>query len=842
MQTQIQRIKDAKEAMRLSIIAKGVDVPISAKIDTYPSYIAQIVRTTQHATFAVTDDITQYTSTEFVDVFDRATGNWYKLNNLNQFEQYGVYGTSPDGTKYVGKLIVYNGNEYEWTGSDWKYLGQVEGESHTSDFTTQDIINVIQTDVSVLEDGMYLSILPYSLKGQISNSKALLGSSDSDRLSNLFSYTNVETIADSDIIDRSVWKLYSTGDADTYYVQNVATGKYFGYESVNASKSLPLVDETNKVPVKFVVFTVNNVTAIGICKSGTPNDGYAINNLYSYNNRYNWYNTIASAEDLNNSFVIYKINSSYAVYPKEYAAIAIPTPPPTQVTFNTMEEALGYSYVYYGLRAAIDDKRYIYNSNNEWEEITYAITGVKVGSGAMSLRINGNKYDVEVLSPLYETNYKWAIDWDPLVPITSVRSNTGAADLVNFDLSKSDTSQWTALDNQSFYNCTSLTLSELPDSIEYVGSSSFYGCTSLASMSMQNVTRIGDDAFYGCTSLASVSMPNVTRIGIRAFDGCTSLASVSMPKATTIENYAFYHCSKLVSADMPNVTTIGNYAFMECHKLVSPDMSNITSIGFQAFGYCTSLGTISMPKVTTIDGAAFLGSGITSVSAPSITSIGGSAFYNCTSLATADISNVETIGSEAFSLCSSLASIDIPNVTSIAEKTFYKCGSLTTALIPSVTTIGSQAFYSCSLLTSIDLSNVTSIGYSAFSGCTSLASVSIPNVTEVLASTFANCSSLASVYTPSVTAISNYAFQGCKSLTSVDMPSSVNNIGDDAFYNCTSLASVICRATTPPNIGTDIFKYCSSNLVIYVPAGSVEAYKTATNWSSYASKIKAISE
>ena len=44
--------------------------------------------------YAVVDDITQYSDTEFVDVFNKADSKWYKLNNLNQYEEYGVYGDS----------------------------------------------------------------------------------------------------------------------------------------------------------------------------------------------------------------------------------------------------------------------------------------------------------------------------------------------------------------------------------------------------------------------------------------------------------------------------------------------------------------------------------------------------------------------------------------------------------------------------------------------------------------------------------------------------------------------------------------------------------------------------
>lgn len=47
--------------------------------------------TAQTPCFAVVDDITLYSDTEFEDVFNKADEKWYKLNNLNQYEEYGVY-------------------------------------------------------------------------------------------------------------------------------------------------------------------------------------------------------------------------------------------------------------------------------------------------------------------------------------------------------------------------------------------------------------------------------------------------------------------------------------------------------------------------------------------------------------------------------------------------------------------------------------------------------------------------------------------------------------------------------------------------------------------------------
>ena len=72
----------------------------------------------------------------------------------------------------------------------------------------------------------------------------------------------------------------------------------------------------------------------------------------------------------------------------------------------------------------------------------------------------------------------------------------------------------------------------------------------------------------------------------------------------------------------------------------------------------------------------------------------------------------------------------------------------------------------------------------------------------------------------------------------MNIPDSVTKIGGWAFSHCTSLTSVYCKATTPPALDyTDVFDYNGSDRKIYVPVGSVEAYKSATYWSEYASAI-----
>ena len=139
-------------------------------------------------------------------------------------------------------------------------------------------------------------------------------------------------------------------------------------------------------------------------------------------------------------------------------------------------------------------------------------------------------------------------------------------------------------------------------------------------------------------------------------------------------------------------------------------------------------------------------------------------------------------------------------------------------------------------------SGITSISEYAFERCNGLTSITIPDsVTTIYGYAFEHCGSLTSVTIPNgVTSIGEYAFSGCVALTSITIPDSVTSIGSYAFQYCEVLTSITIKATTPPTLGYNVFN--GSSCPIYVPAESVEAYKAATNWSSYASRIQAIPE
>lgn len=170
---------------------------------------------------------------------------------------------------------------------------------------------------------------------------------------------------------------------------------------------------------------------------------------------------------------------------------------------------------------------------------------------------------------------------------------------------------------------------------------------------------------------------------------------------------------------------------------------------------------------------------------------------------------------------SSMTTAVIGDCVTTLYRSFIGCKALSSVTLPNtVTNISSDTFYNCSSLISVDIpSGVTSIGGAAFESCSGLTSIDIPN---------------------SVTTIGSQAFRHCSGLTSIEIPSSVTDIGTWGFESCSSLINITINATTPPTLGTNVFNN-TNNCPIYVPCDSVDAYKSATNWSTYARRIQPIS-
>ena len=400
----------------------------------------------------------------------------------------------------------------------------------------------------------------------------------------------------------------------------------------------------------------------------------------------------------------------------------------------------------------------------------------------------------------------------------------------------------------------------------------FYNCDRLTSVVIgDSVTSIGEEAFYDCDGLTSVVIPDsVTGIGNSAFCGCTSLTSVVIPDSvTSIGEWAFSWNSKLTSVVIPDsVTSIGSYAFRNCTSLPSvviPD--SVTSIGEEAFACCSSLTIYceasskpsgwnsswnysSRPVVWEITGHGTTEDGLRWISKDNVVTIiryTGSA----TDITVPESINgiaVTRIGSYAFRSCTSLTSVVIPDsVTSIGDAAFYCCSSLTIYCEATSEPSGWSSVWNSSLdinlmypmhdrynhsvVWNCQNNDVASDGYIyavidglryGIKGNTAVIAGNLSTMT--IANIPATIEHGGKIY--SVTGIGDCAFYNCTSLTSVVIPDSVTSIGSYAFYNCSGLTSVVIPDSVV-SIGRGAFANCE-RVAIFSEVTSVPS-----EWNSY---------
>lgn len=162
-----------------------------------------------------------------------------------------------------------------------------------------------------------------------------------------------------------------------------------------------------------------------------------------------------------------------------------------------------------------------------------------------------------------------------------------------------------------------------------------------------------------------------------------------------------------------------------------------------------------------------------------------------------------------------------------------------------LTSVPTNYFYGDTLLEKMEIpSNFTSVGELSFYQCTSMTEITLPNNGSFTLSrtAFSNCTALQHLEIPaSIQTIPSSCFTGCNSLETLKLASSVRTIAAQGFsYMGTNTASgvtITVLATTPPNLASSGFNNSNINKII-VPAGTLTAYQTATNWSVYANLME----
>lgn len=168
----------------------------------------------------------------------------------------------------------------------------------------------------------------------------------------------------------------------------------------------------------------------------------------------------------------------------------------------------------------------------------------------------------------------------------------------------------------------------------------------------------------------------------------------------------------------------------------------------------------------------------------------------------------------------SLVYCDISSVTRLEIKSFYSKSNLKKLLTGDITYFDDQCLDSCvNLVMSINLSIATYIGKWSFSKCCNIIFINtdMKFITSLPDGSFFNCSKLNNIHLYEI-----------------------SSIGGQTFYGCDALQYIIIESVKPPTLGSQSFDN-TNDCSIYVPDESISAYQSATNWSNYSSRIKALS-
>ena len=361
----------------------------------------------------------------------------------------------------------------------------------------------------------------------------------------------------------------------------------------------------------------------------------------------------------------------------------------------------------------------------------------------------------------------------------------------------------TAIGEQAFAYCKTLTSITVPLGVKQIGEKAFLGCTALETLQLPDrLKTIGSAAFRGCRSLADGDGFVVVNGVLYDYFGPGGELSI-LENVSEIDDEAFLGKAELAGIMIPGtVKRIGKWAFSGCRSLRAAELADgVQRLGERAFSGCDSLERLCLPgSVSRIGEGAFFGCvSLKKLCIPEgVTEISREAFYNCRGLESANLpGSLQKIGVNAFYGCENVTfsgpdpvlQLLMASDMEIRKGVLRKyCGTGGRVRIPEgISRIGDFAFYGCKGLKSVSIpESVTEIGEGAFGGCEKLEKLRIPSgVKKIPKQCFWCCRGLKHMELPDgLTEIGPEAFAGCEMLQELRLPETVKKLGEGAFWGC----------------------------------------------------------